>query len=146
MNDIQKNAAGFSAALMELCNEVDGNVVAIIKKACFDLYAAIIKRTPVDTGRAKASWGIGTEYSDEVLPPGDYAGNDMVQMVGNSTNGLFTFTINDEQVVIYNNLDYISYLESGHGSAQAPSGMVAISLAEFEAHFRAALAKIRGIS
>ena len=145
-NTISKSAAGFSSALMDLCNNVDGSVVAVIKKACFDLYAAIVERTPVDTGRAKASWGIGTEYSDEVLPPSDYVGNDMVQMVGNSTDGLFTFTIQDEQVVIYNNLDYISYLESGHGSAQAPSGMVAISLAEFEAHFRAALAKIRGIS
>jgi hypothetical protein len=139
VDKIHESAAGFSAALMELCNEVDGSVVAVIKKACFDLYAQIVKRTPVDTGRAKGSWGIGVEHSDAVLPPGEYGDNGVVQMVGDATDGVFSFNVNDEQVVIYNNLEYIEALESGH-SAQAPSGMVAISLAEFEAHFRAALA------
>jgi hypothetical protein len=136
---IHISAAGFSAALMELCTEVDGSVVAVIKKACFDLYAAIVKRTPVDTGRAKASWGIGVEHSDAVLPPGEYGDNGIVQMVGDATDGIFSFNVNDDQIVIYNNLDYISDLEDG-ASDQATTGMVAISLAEFEAHFRAALA------
>ncbi len=134
---IQANAAAFSSALMDICNEVDGNVEMVIRKACFDLYAMIVKRTPVDTGRAKGSWGIGTEHSPDFLPPGDYG--DTVEMVGEATMGAFTFHVEDSQVIIYNNLDYIEKLESGDGSKQAPEGMVAISLAEFEAHFRNAL-------
>ena len=34
-------------------------------------------------------------------------------------------------VFLYNNADYISFLESG-SSAQAPNGMVAVSVAEVE--------------
>jgi len=33
-------------------------------------------------------------------------------------------------ITIYNNLEYIEALENGH-SQQAPAGMVAVSLAEF---------------
>ena len=146
MSDIQKNAAAFSSALMDVCIEADGSIEAVIKKACFDLYARIIKRTPVDTGRAKASWGIGTEFSDAVAPEGEYAvtpkgqyaPSDISSAVIDATEGLFSFTLDDEQVVIYNNLEYIEYLESGT-SGQSPQGMAAISLSEFEAHFREAL-------
>lgn len=147
VTDIQTNAAAFSRALMDLSDEIDGSIEAVIRKACFDLYARIVKRTPVDTGRAKASWGIGTEHSGAVAPEGEhsvtelhnFAPSDISSAVISSTTGLFTFSINDDQVVIYNNLEYIEALESGQGSDQAPSGMVAISLAEFEAHFREAL-------
>ena len=138
MDDTQESAAGFSRALMGLCDKVDGSIEAVIKKACFDLYARIVKRTPVDTGRAKASWGISTQFASDVLPPGEYGDNPTVTMVGGAVGGLFDFSVHDEQVVIYNNLDYIEFLEAG-SSAQAPSGMVAISLAEFEAHFQKAL-------
>ena len=152
-NAIQKNAAAFSSALMDICNEVNGSVEAVIKKACFDLYARIIKRTPVDTGRAKASWGIGTEFSDAVAPEGEYsvtpkgqyAPSDISDLVTSATEGLFSFTVDDDQVVIYNNLEYIEALESGEGSDQAPQGMAAISLSEFEAHFREALRGQEGL-
>jgi hypothetical protein len=42
---------------------------------------------------------------------------------------------------IYNNVDYISYLEAG-SSLQAPSGMDAISLTEYADYFRQAAQRL----
>ncbi len=128
MNTITVNAHLFSDQLMQLSTFVSGQFEKVVRKTCFDLYRRIIKRTPVDTGRAKGGWGITTEVD---APDGD---------VGSVA---LDFSIEDGQVIIYNNVDYISYLEHGH-SKQAPTGMVAVSLAEFNAHFEQVLHELEG--
>ena len=148
IDQISPNAAAFSNALMGLAEFVDGSFEKVVRKTCFDLYTRIIKRTPVDTGRAKASWGIGTEHSDAVAPKGEYAVTDLehyspsdISSAMTSSSGGFTFTVDDDQVIIYNNVEYIADLENG-SSQQALSGMVALSLAEFTAHFEIEAAKL----
>jgi len=130
VDEIAVNADMFSRQLSGLADFTDGLFEKVVRKTCFDLYARIVKRTPVDTGRAKGGWGITTDLD---IPDGD---------VGNAQ---FTFTIEDDQVIIYNNVEYISDLEHGHSQVQAPNGMVAISLAEFNAHFEQVLHELGGL-
>ena len=145
MTDIATNAAEFSRQLDALTDHIEGNITAVIRKACVDLYRRIVERTPVDSGRAKASWSISTTGTDTITEHADgWSHNELLEIIRNNVSD-FEFTIHDDKVLIVNNVEYISVLESGNGSGQAPQGMVAVSLAEFSAHFREALAGLEGI-
>jgi len=145
MDDIQTSAAGFSDALMDMADYVDESIEQVIRKACIDLYTAIVERTPVDTGRAKGSWQLSTHHSNFVEPESTaISTSDIASIVNDNVSG-FNMDVQDEQVVIYNNLEYIEHLENGT-SQQAPAGMVSVSLMEFEQFFREALQGLDGVS
>ncbi len=134
--DITNNAADFSRLLSDLSVRISGNIGQVNRKACLDLYRRIIERTPIDTGRARANWNIRLRHEDGTTENTDW------QRQLNASE--FDVTVQDNQVVIYNNLIYIEALEDGH-SQQAPAGMVAVSLAEFNEFFRAAIRDMDGI-
>lgn len=98
----------------------------VVKRVGFDLYGRIIRKTPVDTGRARGSWTISVSEADRtVLPPAPPG-----QIYPPPPIGALDVRLN-ESIVISNNLPYITALEDGH-SKQAPNGMVALSIAEVE--------------
>jgi hypothetical protein len=140
---ISVTAAGFSKALMSMTDHVTGNVEQVIRKACVDLYRAIVERTPVDTGRAKASWGLSTTGAAAPQADGEYSHSEIMGIIDGYVSD-FKFTVHDDQVVITNNLEYIEYLENGT-SYQPPRGMVSVSMVEFEAHFNKALSGLDGL-
>ena len=76
----------------------------------FALFGSIVKRTPVDTGRLRGNWQTSINTSDGSAPI-------IMAKLGDS-------------IFITNNLPYAQVIESG-SSKQAPSGMVAITAAEF---------------
>ena len=112
----------------------------IKRNYAFALYSSIVKKTPVDTGRARANWNISVGNVDssttkETLKTGLKYGESSI-----NSNG-------DESIFISNNLPYITMLEYGgypnppksksgkteNGySKQAPEGMVGVTLANKE--------------
>tara|TARA_R110000796_G_C14571530_1_gene435757 strand:- start:2496 stop:2906 length:411 start_codon:yes stop_codon:yes gene_type:complete len=109
--------------LAAFAKRIDVGVGIAVEKIGRDLHGKIVKRTPVDTGRARASWDMTInnpsnyvpgegDTTPEPLPSLDLDGND--------------------QLYIVSNLVYIEPLEHGH-SNQAPLGMVRLSVAEIEA-------------
>jgi hypothetical protein len=132
------DATGFANALRDLANTVSTRANEVIRKACIDLYTKIVMRTPVDTGRARASWQISTSGVGSNVWEGGASASEIASNINQNVSD-FRVEINADTVTIYNNLEYISFLENGH-SQQAPTGMVAVSLAEFEQHFRRHLA------
>lgn len=114
-------AAGLLAKKLEVAIET------VMQKLALDIHKGVTERTPVDTGRARASWQLGlgemnAAVADEVPegqtlpPPGpvDVSGIDGKRVV-----------------FITNNLPYAEPLENGH-SQQAPAGMVSVTLIEVE--------------
>lgn len=96
------------------------------KRVALDLYARIIRRTPVDTGRARASWNLSVGKPDRsIKPEGRYD-------TPRATIGSLPPVTHGQVIWISNNLPYIGALEHGH-SQQAPVGMVAISVEEVRA-------------
>ena len=144
-DDISNNSAGFSKSLMAMMDYVDGSMEKIIRKACIDLYRRIVERTPVDTGRAKANWALSTspDANPDIQDPDGFSYNEIKSINDNEVSG-FTFDLHDDVVWITNNLEYIEQLEN-ETSVQAPAGMVAVSLAEFEAHFNNELQGLEGL-
>ena len=139
------DASHFADDLLKMADYFNGSFEKIIRKACIDLYRRIVERTPVDTGRAKASWQLATYHDDYERPDGEYSASDIQGFINEQIDGLQIDIHEGGIVVIYNNLEYIEQLENGT-SQQAPEGMVEVSLSEFEAHFREALRGFKGIS
>lgn len=88
-----------------------------------DLFMRIQSKTPVETGRARASWRLAAGQADEsVAPAGSGAyGLSPVPVLNQSKPG--------ENLIISNNLPYIRALEFGSAS-QDPAAMVRIAVQE----------------
>lgn len=122
------NARSFALDLQGFVPKSQEKASNFIRLIALDLYSRITKRTPVDTGRARAGWAISVNAPSNYVPPEGTA----VQLVQSDLSG---FNL-DQVIYIVNNVNYIVYLEDGT-SKQAPAGMVAISMAEIEAELEA---------
>jgi hypothetical protein len=96
--------------------------VLVLRKFMFDLMRKVIKRTPVDTGRARAGWSAaGDALGIVVTRPRNHKPEDTAYSE--------VKTVDFIMLRATNNVEYIMPLEFGH-SAQHPFGMVRISMAE----------------
>ncbi len=120
MGDIRK----FSMDMDNFAKKVGIAAEILQKRVAFDLFGRIVKKTPVDKGRARGSWTIAVNAADRaVLPEGQ-------ESYPEPKIGSLTVKPGDE-IWISNNLPYIVELEKGH-SKKAPEGMVALSIAEVD--------------
>ena len=83
------------------------------RAVAFEFFARVVQGTPVDTGRARANWGLVDSVPD--------ANED--SPVVHVTEGKI------EVIYLYNNLPYIVELEMG-SSKQAPAGFIRLAAAE----------------
>lgn len=131
------NQTEFSNKIAEFAQKLRIKAGTLQKKITFDMHADIMKRTPVDTGRARANWFVSVG-----LPSKDVA-----EFPGVPTNyamkkGKRVKVRNAEipqppapeleidgtrNTFIINNLPYIKALDEGH-SKQAPNGMVKLAM------------------
>lgn len=139
----------FQAEMAKFAKIVDINLATVVKKIAFDLFTKIVYRTPVDTGRARAGWGISINTPITIVPTG-YGGKKLKAKssaheadVVNSYQATEGVQLPDlsgidgtQQVFILNAVEYIEMLEDG-SSKQAPAGMVRVSIAEVEAEINA---------
>lgn len=90
----------------------------------------IVKLTPVKTGLAKGNWRINFEGVAGSRPfnTKDPDGYSTIQRIIETASRFAARS----SFILYNNVPYIEKLEAG-SSRQAPAGMVALSLAQFQA-------------
>lgn len=122
---------------------INVNLATVVRRVSAELFNKITLRTPVDTGRARASWQVserapGTGQTVVVIPdnaPGTYgppnASNAAAMAKASGKTSIF----------IVSNVPYMEALENGH-SEQAPVGMVQISIAEVVGSIKAILKKM----
>lgn len=95
----------------------------IFRGSCLEVFGAIIRRTPVDTGRLRGNW----QCELNSIPGGT------VDAKTDSLRGAQTkvaaIKITDSAYLI-NNLPYAQRIETGY-SQQAPAGMVKVTIAEW---------------
>jgi len=125
--------SSFSLDLAKFGQKAIDNSEKIIRKIGFDMHARIVKRMPVDTGRARAN----TQISINNLPSDATLETDKVGAATIRSGGavLKNFKLGDT-IFIYNNVEYILALEFG-SSIQAPQGMFRISFNEIAQHLGA---------
>lgn len=118
----------FELDLTKAVEKAKGRVGVVLRKTALELFTQIVRKTPVDTGRARGNWtaGIGT------LP----AGTDAPDKKGGATIAqaaavIATAEPDGPAIYIGNNTPYILRLEIGPPkptSKQAPAGMVRVSI------------------
>lgn len=122
-------AGSFTLDLSRFCKKADVEVHTVIRKIAFEAFKRVVLRTPVDTGRARANWGVTIGRMSQFTTEGtDKGGGKTLQAAMEGVNAWST----DGSIFLTNNLPYISALEFGH-SGQAPQGMVRVTLAEMQA-------------
>ena len=124
---------GFEADLDKFAASLDVGVETVIKKLALDIFTGVVRKTPVDTGRARASWVIGAERP--LNSPELNAGREFTEAEATRFAMTELIELNRlkpyDTVFISNSLPYITALEDG-SSKQAPGGMVAVTLSETE--------------
>ena len=136
----------FNATVQDFVNNIPVRVNLAQKKIVLDLLAGVVRRTPVDTGRARGNWQLSIGKPEE---------QEKVQKIPH-------FSV----VWLSNNLPYIEVLEfgkftpknpgpskdhrkkrkgktwvKGGYSVQAPKGMLRVTLAQVESELQAHLDK-----
>lgn len=135
--------------LNEYAKKKNVQIRNVRKAYAFALYSSIVKKTPVDTGRARGNWNITVgedDYTQTENKTPRFQGVDQIP----EPRG-------DETIYISNNLPYITKLEYGgypnppkkgsgktvNGySKQAPEGMVGVTLANNENIFNSAVRSV----
>lgn len=132
--------ARWSINIKHWADRTKGDMNAAVRAMSLEIFAKIIVRSPVDTGRFRGNWMIGVQ----VVPTGyqyeeyDPAG---AKALGEGEKNLIAYALGD-RISFRNNLPYSVALERGH-SGQAPYGMVRVTLQEAGAISRRAVRKAR---
>ena len=106
---------------------IDDDAAQIVKDTARKLFTAVVSRTPVRTGRARASWRLSVDKPDTTVAP--VGGSPESPQPAPKPTGL---RFRKPRVVyITNSIPYLQYLEYGSPTTPA-TGMVAASLASFQ--------------
>lgn len=111
--------------------EFKRRLLGAFRQVAFELHEKIVERTPIDTGRAKASWRLNPMTADASVEPDLYGDGEnpffasQALVVAKTQQQKIHFGV--KRIIISNNLHYIEKLENG-GSRQAPVGMVAVTV------------------
>lgn len=122
----------WSVPFNRLAQGMRENVDKTVQRFTFNLFTAVVLRSPVDTGRFRANWNVSPNKEDMTT---SFTTNTQrsfleLQKIFRIPAGGFVY--------LSNGLHYAQKLEFG-GSVQAPGGMIRISVAEANLHMRKAL-------
>jgi len=124
--------ANFNIQLDKFLEGIPDKVQEVQKKLAFEVLTRVVDKSPVDTGRFKANWNTAIGVPDlDTSEDTDKMGYEAKQEALRVLANLDPY----ETVYITNNLDYAVALENGR-SDQAPSGMVAVTVAEIQVFLR----------
>lgn len=132
----------WSVNISALAEKYKTRVDVVVRKIVLDLFVRVVQRSPVDTGRFKGAWIVGTNAIPKAgaghLDKTTSGLGSMTQIV---LNGVSRFPV-DQPFWLANNLPYSVRLEYGW-SKQAPGGMVRLSLREVSIILKKAVAEAR---
>lgn len=129
----------FALDVSKFVEKAKKNPEKVMRQVSIKLFSAIIKATPVDTGRARNNWfASGSTPSQETTTYGALQGTATIQRATTVIN-----TASDwHEFTLTNNLPYIQRLEYGW-SKQAPQGFVRVNVGRFQNLIDQEAAKVR---
>lgn len=118
----------FALDVSKFVEKAKKNPEKVMRQVSIKLFSAIIKASPVDTGRFRMNWmASGGTPAPGVTDATDKSGN---IAIGNATS--FVLKAADwREFTLTNNLPYAQRLEYGW-SQQAPQGMVRTNVSRFQ--------------
>lgn len=118
----------FALDVSKFVEKAKKNPETVMRQVSIKLFSAIIKASPVDTGRFRMNWmASGGTPATGTTDATDKSGN---TAIGNATS--FVLKAADwKEFTLTNNLPYAQRLEYGW-SQQAPHGMVRTNVSRFQ--------------
>lgn len=118
----------FALDVSKFVEKAKKNPEKVMRQVSIKLFSAIIKASPVDTGRFRMNWmASGSTPASGVTDATDKSGN---ITIGNATS--FVLKAPDwREFTLTNNLPYAQRLEYGW-SQQAPQGFVRVNVSRFQ--------------
>ena len=117
--------SSFSVDISAFCRRAQVNQDIVVRKITFELFSAVISRSPVDSGRFRSNWVVQSGSPSATV---DYAKRDPSGAAATAQAAVVTASVRAGDVVyMSNNLPYAQRLEYGY-SKQAPGGMVRTSI------------------
>lgn len=130
---------GFKEDFAKMMKRAAGREDELIRATALGLGAAMVTKSPVDTGRFKGNWQYGANAVNVTTSSAeDKTG---ASSIGRISAGLSTWT-RGSKIYITNSLPYAKRLEYDAWSNQATAGMVRISVMEFKSMVRATAAAL----
>lgn len=130
------NLGGFSKKMRKASKVVFTNADKLVRDVAEAVLQAVVTDTPVDTGQAKSNWIVSIETPasgtrDAYVPgtKGSTAVENIIATVEIGREKLTAYT-SGQEIHITNNLDYISALNDGSISKQAPPDFVQKAILE----------------
>ena len=120
----------FNAKLAAYVKAFEADTLQTSVRTAFEVEGRLKERTPVDTGRARASW--------HVVLPGQSDSYTYSDNRGRSFDGTLSEAAGPWEALVGSNVRYMLPLEAGH-SQQAPQGMVRVTLREMRDEMRTAI-------
>lgn len=127
-----KSVFEFKADLNKFAKQIGVDVALVRKQVAYDFMDKVVTRTPVDTGRARASWNMADGAPDSTVAPEGQRDPQAAADEALAKRLRVSFSQPYGVTWVSNALPYIQALEYGH-SRQAAAGMVRVSLSEIEA-------------
>lgn len=118
----------FALDVSKFVEKAKKNPEKVMRQVSIKLFSAIIKASPVDTGRFRMNWmASGGIPASRVTDATDKSGN---IAIGNAT-GFVLKAADWHEFTLTNNLPYAQRLEYGW-SKQAPAGVVRTNVSRFQ--------------
>lgn len=141
----------FSVDVKAFCEKAKKNPETVMRAVSLKLFSAIIKASPVDTGRFRMNWqASGASPATAILAGADKSGSAAI----NSASDFVTKTPAWQEMTLANNLPYANVIEfggyPGDGpntvggySRQAPAGVVRVNVLRFQQLLDEEAAKVK---
>lgn len=115
----------FSSDIRAWSKKTQDAATRIIRGSALEIFGAIVRRTPVRTGRLRGNW----QCEINTIPDGEVntTASQALSRVSKKTS-LMKLT---DRIYLVNNLPYAGVIENG-SSTQAPNGMVKVTIAEWQ--------------
>jgi hypothetical protein len=146
--------ASFTANITEWVKKTGIRLDLVLRKVGLDGFKGVIEKTPVDTGRARASWRVSIDQADLTVEPVRPKDSKAKNAAGETLKEGDSMTGDEEsradsiktakfgqRILITNNLPYIVPLEDGHSTQS--EAMVARTIEELKANLASAVADAR---
>ena len=120
--------AGFANQMKAWERKTERKMDLAVRKIALEMFRKIILKSPVDTGRFRGNWQLAIGS----VPEGTLELDDKTGTATIAKGAATALGFNAGETIFFaNNLPYARRLEEGY-SQQAPNGMVALTIQEFQ--------------
>jgi Bacteriophage HK97-gp10, putative tail-component len=141
---------GFSIPFAKLAEKMKSDLDTVVRKSTLQVFDAVVKKTPVSTGRARANWNVSKGAVDTSTTESTDASRAAAQVAkaGEIPSGGVVYLANS--LPYARTLEYGGYPNPPKGgkgktiggySKQAPAGMVRLSAQEWTEYVQRVIAK-----